>query len=57
MSYLVKFSDTHGKIWKQRFETQQQVLDCKNKESIASIQKIDEEGRIVPCLLIKDLIV
>ena len=43
MSYLVKFSGAQGETWEETFETEQQVLDCKNKESIVSIQKIDEE--------------
>lgn len=43
MSYLVKFSDTQGKTWEETFETEQQVLECKDKDSIVSIQKIEEE--------------
>ena len=43
MSYLVKFSDIQGKTWEETFETEQQVLECKDKDSIISIQKIDEE--------------
>ena len=43
MSYLVKFSDAHGKTRQETFETEQQVLECKDKDSIISIQKIDEE--------------
>jgi len=42
MSYLVKFSGAQGETWEETFETEQQVLDCKNKDSIVSIQKIDE---------------
>lgn len=42
MSYLVKFSDTQGKTWEETFETEQQVLECKDKDSIVSIQKIEE---------------
>ena len=43
MSYLVKFSDAHGKTRQETFETEQQVLECKDKDSIVSIQKLDEE--------------
>ena len=43
MSYLVKFSGAQGETWEETFETEQQVLDCKNKDSIVSIQKIEEE--------------
>lgn len=43
MSYLVKFSGAQGETWEEIFETEQQVLDCKNKDSIVSIQKIDKE--------------
>lgn len=43
MRYLVKFKDTQGKTWEETFETEQQVLECKDKDSIISIQKIDEE--------------
>ena len=43
MSYLVKFSGAQGETWEETFETEQQVLECKNKDSIVSIQKIDEE--------------
>ena len=43
MSYLVKFSGAQGETWEETFETEQQVLECKNKDSIVSIQKIDKE--------------
>ena len=43
MSYLVKFSGAQGETWEETFETEQQVLECKNKDSIVSIQKIEEE--------------
>ena len=43
MSYLVKFSGAQGETWEETFETEQQVLDCKNKDSIVSIQRIDKE--------------
>ena len=43
MSYLVKFNSAQGETWEETFETEQQVLDCKNKDSIISIQKIDKE--------------
>lgn len=43
MSYLVKFSGAQSETWEETFETEQQVLECKNKESIVSIQKIGEE--------------
>ena len=43
MSYLVKFSGAQSETWEEIFETEQQVLDCKNKDSIVSIQKIDKE--------------
>lgn len=43
MSYLVKFSGAQGETWEEIVETEQQVLECKNKESIVSIQKIDKE--------------
>ena len=43
MSYLVKFNGAQGETWEETFETEQQVLDCKNKDSIVSIQKIDKE--------------
>ena len=58
LNKTIQISIQHGgETQKQTFQTQQEVLDCKNKESIASIQKIDEEDRIIPCLLIRDLIV
>ena len=40
MSYLVKFNDAQGKTWEETFETEQQVLECKDKDSIISIQKL-----------------
>lgn len=43
MSYLVKFSGAQDETWEETFETERQVLECKNKDSIISIQKIDEE--------------
>lgn len=43
MSYLVKFSGSQCETWEETFETEQQVLECKNKDSIVSIQKIDKE--------------
>lgn len=43
MSYLVKFNGAQGETWEETFETEQQVLECKNKDSIVSIQKIDKE--------------
>lgn len=43
MSYLVKFSGAQGETWEETFETEQQVLECKDKASIVSIQKIDKE--------------
>ena len=43
MSYLVKFNDAQGKTWEETFETEQQVLECKDKDSIISIQKLEKE--------------
>jgi hypothetical protein len=43
MSYLVKFRGAQGETWEETFVTEQQVLECKDKDSIVSIQKIDEE--------------
>ena len=43
MSYLVKFNDAQGKTWQETFETEQQVLECKDKDSIISIQKLEKE--------------
>ena len=43
MSYLVKFKNVQGETWEETFETEQQVLTCKDKDSIVSIQKIEEE--------------
>lgn len=43
MSYLVKFNGAQSETWEETFETEQQVLACKNKDSIVSIQKIDKE--------------
>lgn len=43
MSYLVKFSGAQCETWEETFETEQQILDCKNKNSIVSIQKIEKE--------------
>lgn len=43
MSYLVKFNSGQGETREETFETEQQVLECKDKDSIISIQKIDEE--------------
>ena len=43
MSYLVKFNGAQGETWEETFETEQQVLGCKDKDSIVSIQKIEKE--------------
>lgn len=43
MSYLVKFSDAHGKTWQETFETEHQILECKDKGSIVSVQKLEKE--------------
>lgn len=43
MSYLVKFSGAQGETWEETLETEQQVLGCKDKDSIVSIQKIEKE--------------
>ena len=43
MSYLVKFSGAQGETWEETFETEQQILECKSKDSIVSIQKINKE--------------
>ena len=39
MSYLVKFNSGQGETREETFETEQQVLECKDKDSIISIQK------------------
>ena len=43
MSYLVKFNSGQGETREETFETEQQVLECKDKDSIVSIQKIEEQ--------------
>ena len=44
MSYLVKFSDTHGKTWEETFETEQQVLWMFVLILLMKYHKMVEEG-------------